>query len=39
MHRLFAFALSSIRFYITVDVAGIDKRKVMQSNAEGCFCI
>lgn len=33
MRRLFAFALSSIRFYITVDIAGVSKRKVMQKGA------
>ena len=30
MRRLFAFALSSIRSYKTVDIAGVGKRKVMQ---------
>ena len=33
MRRLFAFALSSIRFYITVHIAGVGKRKVMQKGA------
>ena len=33
MRRLFAFALSSIRFYITVHIAGVSKRKVMQKGA------
>ena len=33
MRRLFAFALSSIRSYITVDIAGVGKRKVMQKGA------
>ena len=33
MRRLFAFALSSIQSYITVDIAGVGKRKVMQKGA------
>ena len=33
MRRLFAFALSSIRSYTTVDIAGVGKRKVMQKGA------
>lgn len=33
MRRLFAFALSRIRFYITVHKAGVGKRKVMQKGA------
>ena len=33
MRRLFAFALSSIWSYTTVDIAGVGKRKVMQKGA------
>ena len=33
MRSLFAFALSSIWFFITVHIAGVGKRKVMQKGA------